>query len=341
MVGLQVDRDLLMKYGVEFGEIDLVNAHAGGQLSLSGSKVTGTLNMDDLQVDSTIFMGRGAKFDGPINLVFGKVGGNLELAGGLLKRTVDFTGTQIGGELRPGSSRNGPARWSPKGALILRDVKADAIQDLSDSWPDTLDLNGFTYRSLGGLFANEKDPMISRSVEWFEGWLGKQKPYAAGPYYQLASVLREQGRPDAADDVLFAGRERERGEACESWSRVDSCVGLSILSEAAGYGIGRYAFRVLYWVIGLTVLGALILWFSPNARRHGSFWLVGASLHRLLPIVELSKGFTNFFDNPSTNDNGPRNLYPFQEVYFAVHALLGWALGLILLAAMGGIIQKS
>jgi len=126
-----------------------------------------------------------------------------------------------------------------------------------------------------------------------------------------------------------------------SWSRPGSCVWLILLSSAAGYGIGFYTFRVLNWVIGLTVLGAFFLWFSPNARRHGPLWIMGASLHRLLPIVELSKGFTKFFENSTTSESWRRNLNPFQEVYFALHALLGWALGLILLAAMGGIIQKS
>ena len=98
---------------------------------------------------------------------------------------------------------------------------------------------------------------------------------------------------------------------------------------------------MLWWVVGLTVLGAFILWFSPNARRHGPLWIAGASLHRLLPIVELSKGFTKFFENSTTSESWRRNLHPFQEVYFALHALLGWALGLILLAAMAGLIQKS
>jgi hypothetical protein len=292
-----------------------------------------------LQVGASIFA-NDAEFNAPVEFYFGKVGDALELSGATFKSTVDLTGTQIGGELGLGWSTHSP-HWSKDSALILRDVTAGALQDLSDAWPDKLDLNGFIYRSLGGVGATEGDLMINRPGKWFKKWLAKQNPYAPEPYQQLASVLRNQGQPDIADDVLFAGRERERGEACVTWRRADSCLWLSLLSSAAGYGIGLYTFRVLRWVVGLTVLGAVILWFSPNARRQGPLWLFGASLHRLLPIVELNKGFTNFFDNSSTNDESPRNLYCFQEVYFAVHALLGWALGLILLAAMGGIIQKS
>jgi len=94
-------------------------------------------------------------------------------------------------------------------------------------------------------------------------------------------------------------------------------------------------------VTGLTVLGAVILWFSPNARRHSPVWLFGASLHRLLPIIELSKEFTNFFDNPPPQFDEEPNLNRFQVAYFAGHAIAGWILSLILLAAMSGITQKS
>jgi hypothetical protein len=159
-----------------------------------------------------------------------------------------------------------------------------------------------------------------------------------------------------ADEVLYDGRERERGDACARWSQPGWCVWLSILFAVTGYGLGLYTFRVLEWVIGLTVLGAVFLGlFSPNARREafggkrarrgdgpicGSIWLIGASLQRLLPIpVQLSKEFTNFFDDPPANENWP-NLNRFLQLYFAVHAIFGWALGLILLAAMTGLIQK-
>src|SRR5260370_36031699 len=110
--------------------------------------------------------------------------------------------------------------------------------------------------------------MINRTVELFEGWLGKQASYAPAPYQQLASVLREQGRPDTADEVLYTGRERDRGDACARWRRPGSCLWLSLLSAVAGYGIGLYTFRGFWSVIVLTALGAVLLGvFSPNARQ--------------------------------------------------------------------------
>jgi hypothetical protein len=318
MEALQVDRDLLMNgKEAEFGEILLPSAYVGGQLSLSGAKVTGTLRMDDLQVGSTIFMGRGGEFDGPINLLFGKIGGNLELAGGLLKGTVDLTGTQIGGELRLGSSRSGPTRWSPNAALILRDVKANAIQDLSDSWPNKLDLEGFTYHSLGGLFAAENDPMISRSVEWFNGWLGKQKPYGPGPYQQLAAVLREQGRPDTADEILYAGKERERDQSSSSRYLWLSANWLLI-------GYGYKVWRALLGAFVLVVIGALFSRFSGEGRKNGMPFGLAYSFDMLLPIIRLREKHYQI-------ELG------WVRYYFYFHKVMGFVLASFLIAGLSGL----
>src|SRR5262249_33650895 len=109
---------------------------------------------------------------------------------------------------------------------------------------------------------------------------------------------------------------------------------LTTLFCVLGYGIGLYTFLALGWVIVFTGLGAFILACSPNVRARGCLWLIGASLQRLLPFAELSKGFKDFFDDPTS-------LSRRQCRYFAVHALVGWALGLFLLAAMAGITQKG
>jgi hypothetical protein len=126
-----------------------------------------------------------------------------------------------------------------------------AIQDLPNSWPDKLDLNGFTYRNLGGLSGPGLDAMINRKAEWFEDWLRKQCSYSPAPYQQLASVLREQGRPDVADEVLYAGKQRERAQSSSlSW------IGLTLSWLFIGYGYHK--FNSAYWALGF--------WFS-------AFWL--------------------------------------------------------------------
>jgi hypothetical protein len=158
------------------------------------------------------------------------------------------------------------------------------------------------------------------------------------PYIELSTVLTAAGRRDIAEAIELAGRDRERRD--DQGSRFHK-VWVTVLSYINGYGIGNYAFRVLYSVFFATAFGAVVLFFSPNARQHSLLWRTGASLHRLLPIISLSKEFEQFFDNPPPGFDEKPNLSRFQVGYFALHAMIGWALGLILLAAMSGITQKG
>jgi hypothetical protein len=232
--------------------------------------------------------------------------------------------------------------------IILRNVHVDAFQDSIDAWPPLIDLEGFRYDRLGGVLGGDsigRNDMRQRSTEEWTDWIERDRTFSTQPYTQLAAVLLAAGRRNTAEAIQFAGRQRERGEA---WGNGDlgSWAWLTVLSSVLGYGIGLYTFRVLWWVGGFTALGAMVLfWWSPNARArwcgpnawfYGTPWLLAASLHRLLPLVRLSKEFKDFFDNPPANSDWPRrNLSPGLAAYFAGHAIIGWALGLFLLAAMG------
>ncbi|MGC2221950.1 MAG: hypothetical protein WA624_06065 [Methylocella sp.] len=146
--------------------------------------------------------------------------------------------------------------------------------------------------------------------------------------------MTNAGDRDAANDIRYFGRVRER----------ETETGLAyILSGAvqyvAGFGIGTYTFRVLYWVIGISVLGALYLRTRVKGVRdenHGLVWCFGASLSRLLPVIAINKEFTDFFDDPQ------RNYFTgWQSFIFSAMGIVGWVLGLILLAAVTGLTQSS
>jgi hypothetical protein len=88
-------------------------------------------------------------------------------------------------------------------------------------------------------------------------------------------------------------------------ARHDGSVGWVVrqffLQYVAGFGIGTYTFRALYWVIGISVFGALYLRTCAKGVRdghHGFVWCFGASLARLLPVIEINKEFTEFFNDP-------------------------------------------
>jgi hypothetical protein len=230
MNGLQVKSDLLMRGGAEFTEVVLGSARIGGQLGMSGSKFTGTLDMDSLQVGSHLFM-RDAIVSAsiPVSLTFAKIGANLDLSGSTLA-SLDLTGTQVRGEFRLGAGDHA-ARWQEGVTLTLRNTEVGALQDLPEAWPDELELGGFTYGRLGGFTMDSTTDMATRDVSWFKEWLKKQERYVPQPYEQLASVLLKAGYKDKANDILYAGKERERGEG--TWR---NWLGLTLLKVFIGYG---------------------------------------------------------------------------------------------------------
>jgi hypothetical protein len=373
--GLTVGGYLFMRNHATFGsEVNLLGAKVGSNLEMDNSSFSDTVTAESLAVERNLFM-RGATFGGTVELFGAKISGSLDL-GSSTATNIDLSNAETG-EFRFGGlkwrcsndkapapadtataapgGKSPPLRWplgnsdwrtarcdgadAPK--LTLRNAHVSSLQDSPDAWPPALDLEGFRYDRLGGFGGVGRDDMRQRTPAEWQDWLERDPAFSTQPYSELGSVLAAAGRRDTADAIEFAGRERERGEACASWSRAGSCAWLTFLSYVAGYGIGLYTFLVLLWVLGLAGFGADVLWYSPNARQHGYSWRLGASLHRLLPVIELSKEFTDFFDNPPPKPGDPPNLSRFQTAYFAGHAIAGWVLGFFLLAAMGGITQKE
>jgi hypothetical protein len=84
-------------------------------------------------------------------------------------------------------------------------------------------------------------------------------------YAQLAAALTSAGDRDAANEIRYLGRVRER-ETEKGLAYVWS----GFLQWVAGFGIGTYTFRALYWVIGISFLGALYLKTRVKGREHAS-----------------------------------------------------------------------
>jgi hypothetical protein len=372
--GLSVGGLLLMSGKATFGgDVILRGAKISNNAEMIGSSFAGNVVAENFTGDGNLNM-RDIRLANALDLVNAKISGAIDLRGAIAAH-VDLSGgnaTELlmgrmgwwcpGGkpfadQARGTNSKNEPGSYWPLGdpawrnarcnstgsailpMLVLRNTHIQAFPDSPDAWPPSMDLEGFRYEQLGSVGSGERDDVRLRSPKEWNDWLVRDRTFSSQPYTQLAATLFKGGRRDTAEAILFAGRERERGEA---WVHGDlgSWAWLTGLSFAAGYGIGGYTFRVVWCVVGFTLLGFVFLHFSPSARAHSVLWRLGASLHRLLPIVKLSKEFDDFFDNPS-NSNWPRNLNRVQVTYFAVHAIIGWVLGLILLAAMAGLTQKG
>jgi hypothetical protein len=319
MDGLHIEKSLFTSNNAEFANIRLRGAHIDGQLSLIDSKVNGVLNCDSVDVGDAVFLSRGATFLGPIDLLFAKIGQNLELARGTFSSQVDMTGARIGGEFRLGSGRHSPAIWQADAALILRNASVDTIQDLSDSWPARLELNGFNYQSLGGINAAEQDPILERPLKWFKAWLAKQERYAAQPYERLASCLQNHGKSEMATAIRYAGRERERRESSGWWRY----IWLTIFKYSVGYGYRPW--WALIWAAVLVVLGAKVLQFSGEGLRNNMPYGYAYSFDMLLPLVKLRESHYKI------------DLLGWARYYFYGHKIMGYLLASFLIAGLSGL----
>jgi hypothetical protein len=323
MNSVHVEQNLVMSRKAEFADIELIGAHIGKYLDLIDSKFNGTLNCDSVDVGGAVLLSRGAAFLGPINLIFAKIGQNLELAGGTFGNQVDMTGARIGGEFRLGSARHLPAIWQAGAALILRNASVDTIQDLSDAWPPRLDLNDFNYRSLGGIHATQQDPMLDRPLEWFEAWLRRQERYAAQPYERLAICLKNNGKSEMATAIRYAGSERERKESSGWWRY----IWLTIFKYTVGYGYQPW--RALVWAAALVLLGAAVLHISGEGLRNNMPYGLAYSFDMLLPIVKLREWHYKV------------DLMGWARYYFYGHKIMGYLLASFLIAGLSGLRADS
>jgi hypothetical protein len=215
--------------------------------------------------------------------------------------------------------------------------------DAQDAWPEKyteptkghLHLDGFTFNHLGGPHGETGREMRKRGMDWWDkNWARLDPDYSPAPYAQLAAALTSAGDRDAANEIRYLGRVRER-ETEKGLAHVWS----GFLQWVAGFGIGTYTFRALYWVIIITAFGALYLKESVKGVRdekQGFIWCFGASLSRLLPVIEINKEFTDFFDDPER-----KRLTGWQSFIFSVIGIVGFVLGAILVAAVSGLTQSS
>lgn len=170
----------------------------------------------------------------------------------------------------------------------------------------------------------KEDPIIERPVKWFDDWLSKQSPYTPTPYQQLATFLRNEGRPDAADEVLYASRERER--AYSSGSRY---IWLTAFKWLIGY---QYHVEwTLTWVVGFLIAGTLALWLSGEghriSRHYNMPYGVAYSFDLLLPIIRLREKHYKI------------DLHGWVRYYFYVHRIMGYVLASFLIAELSGLIK--
>jgi hypothetical protein len=299
----RIGQNLHMEGKAHFAEINLVGCYIGGQFAMDASTVSGPLKGDYIDVEQSAFLRGGATFGGQIGLASAKFGQDLDLSDGIFNKNVNLSGAKIVGVL--GLQK---AQWLRGATLNLNNGSAGGI-DLSDSWPDNILLNGFTYRNLSSLAKYNSDQAAT--------WFGKQT-YSPQPYEQLATVLQNNGLIDEATDIREAGKEREYETASglrRTW--------LFLLKYSIGFGYHlEYAFA---WALGFVLLGWAVLYATGQRTKHGMTLGLTYSFDMLLPLVQLDKKHDDV------------ELDPWPQRYFYAHKLVGVLLTSFIVAGISGL----
>ncbi len=342
---LAVGSSLLIRHTNLPAYVNLLYAHVDGSADFRGSTVTA------------------------MTLVGAKIGEDLRLAGeGVRVRWTRAPGGQQSLDLRNAHVANlqdDSQAWPMRGAVDMEGFTFDHLggfgvtqeQDpLSrgmDWWHDWFMLNPDPtpqpYTQLAAVLLARGDRDRSATSLFYGRDRERQAEGALcrAQIAQTSSHLAQMFGHSAAAAASAAPRTAEAEPAltaspCREW------VKQSLLQWMVGYGIGDYTFRALWWIIGLALVGTVILAFSPGVRgthytwharrgprRKSLVWCFGASLSHILPVVSLSPEFTDFFNDPER-----KRLHPWQQLLFAALVVMGWMLGLFVLAAFSGITQK-
>jgi hypothetical protein len=318
---LQVESSLFMRNQVKCEkEVILRSAKIGGQLSMINSQFSGELDMEYMQVVGSLLM-RNSLFESPIGAIFAKIDANVNISQSQLQ-SLDLTGTKIKGEFSLGSASYLPPRWKKGAKLILRNTEVGALQDLPESWPEIIEIEGFKYSWLGGFAAAEVHSMANREISWMKEWLERQNNYSPQPYEQLGKVLREAGHKGKADEILYAGRERERNVS-------KRCHWFWLTVENLFIGYGYRLSNLLCWFLVLIASGMWVLKLQGQGSAYNMDYGFSYTLDMLLPLIRLNEVHYSI------------QLFGFAKYYFYFLKIAGYFLASLLIYGISEIVRKS
>jgi hypothetical protein len=380
--------------------VRLARSQIGGDLACTGGKFGraptsrgDALNAESAQIAGHAFLNDGFAAEGEVWLLGIKVGGDLNCAGGAFKSlSVDYANikrsvllnkqftiasrvrlpcAQIGGSVMLDGGKFGELYLQnatigenlfldeiqiTEGMTIdLRNASADTICDDRESWParGNLHLNGFVYRHIS---SGTKATSAMMRLEW----LGRQGEFRGQPYRQLAKVLREMGDDRGARLVLFQMEARRRRHEDHTWrARFTGWV----LKATIGYGV--YPLRIIWWLLGMTIFGAVLFHYAYLARAmtpkdetayayfqkyheppsyEQQFNCVIYSLENSVPVLKLGQ------ESSWTPDPAPRNsarapwwltVPSLLRCFRWIQIVYGWILGTLFVAGVTGVVRKE
>ena len=205
------------------------------------------------------------------------------------------------------------------------------------TWPsreESLELAGisFQYISPESHWGSSSTAGASTDAQWTNlvNWADKSN-YPTAPYQQLEDAMRREGRIELADNVFENKEKKARSRPDLGWqARIKNFL-LYVL-----IGYGREPQRAFYWSALVVLFGWLVVFPTKDDvqprddkdkdRHYDAFWY---SLDLFLPIATLQAADVWI----------PRQSSWIKRSYAGIHAVLGWILIPIGLAAITGLVS--
>ncbi|MFC5747665.1 hypothetical protein [Actinomadura rugatobispora] len=259
-----------------------------GRIRLNGTKVSGTVNLDEavlVNPGDTALDAKSFSVGTDMQAVGMRAQGRVNLRGTTVAGGIDLTGARLsnpGGVALRASSVIAREFWLRnthpiEGAVNLRRSQFELLHAAPDVWPDVVKLDGLTYSALTPhLPAEQRLPLLEREEDGYV-------PYT---YEQLAAAYRRIGDDAAARMVQLAKQRRHRATLpryAKIWGYLQD--------GTVGYGFRPM--RAAAWLVALLLAGTLAYAQKrPPALKPGeapAFNALFYTFDLLLPIIDFGQ----------------------------------------------------
>lgn len=283
------------------------------------------INLYSLKTRHSVYFNR-IVVGGAMSTEGADVAGDLVLLGTALA-SLNARSSRVAGSFIVGQNEVEPriwTRWHGDSLLDLTSASFASFRspEILSVWPEKILFHNFSFKLFSPDYCGR--PACTHSSTWYGEWLGRQADprKSFGPYKGVVEMLAAQGYVLEAQDLGVLGRDVERQDALDN-RETSRYLLLTVYKYTIGYGYKLH--WVLYWIFLFVCVGALIFRSTSEARLRLMPFGISYSFDMLLPIVRLRE------------EHYEIDLKGLARYYFYLHKLVGWALGLLLAAAMSGI----
>ena len=368
--------DVFLGEGFTASAVELAGAEIAGSLSCSGAQLTGrdedgyALTAAGIKVGGDVHLGDGFTAEGGISLISARLSGSLEVMPTRLagneedadqddddeeEVSLDASNAQITGALHwlPAEQVRGQVNLEGAAAGELKDDWTSCNGWENGHWPcgGRLNLDGFTYVSLGGYERTSADQRLTWIRSQYRRSDTSWQGFATQPYEQLAAVYRHAGQDDQARKVAIARRAdlRKYGNLNRYRRFGNWFLDWSI----------KYGYQTWRAATGLAALFVVFLALSILAQHQHAIVPIGEieGLHPAPSVTQCMSNYPCFYPVGYTIDTvipiinvhqtdywGPDGHAPWGWAWLGLTWVvtgLGWALATLLVAGYTGLVRRD